>query len=102
MDKKDIIFAPNVLLLDAAFLNGTVRDIKLLMGNKLGRELPDTDLVDWLICLALDGGLRGESNELQVLWVADEGVRQMPGKKSGCGKSACSPFRIRPCMRRFR
>lgn len=79
MDKKDIIFAPNVLLLDAAFLNGTVRDIKLLMGNKLGRELPDTDLVDWLICLALDGGLRGESNELQVLWVADEGVRQMPG-----------------------
>ena len=49
MDKKDIIFAPNVLLLDAAFLNGTVRDIKLLMGNKLGRELPDTDLVDWLI-----------------------------------------------------
>ena len=29
-------------------------------------------------------------------------VRQMPGKKSGCGKSACSPFRIRPCMRRFR
>lgn len=70
--KKNITFASNVLLLDVAFLNNTVGHVKKLMAGRLGRNLPDADLVNWLICLALDGGLRGDGNELQILLVADE------------------------------
>lgn len=75
--EKNITFAPNVLLLDVAFLNETVCHVKHLLAEKMGRELPVTDWIDWLVCLALDGGLRGEGHELQVLLVADEKLRYL-------------------------
>ena len=65
--EKNITFAPNVLLLDTAFVNDTVYKSRQFLSERLGRELPETDLIDWLICLGLDGGLRGQENELQVL-----------------------------------
>lgn len=77
--EKNITFAPNVLLLDTAFINDTVYKSRQFLSERLGRELPETDLIDWLICLGLDGGLRGQENELQVLLVADETVRTLNG-----------------------
>lgn len=95
--EKNITFAPNVLLLDVAFLNDTVYRSKRMLVEKLGRELPDTDLVDWLICLALDGGLRGEGHALQVLLVTDEGIRTLQGCTPGSldeldGKACQTPL----------
>lgn len=72
MEKNTITFAQNVLLLDVTCINETVYGAKRFLGERLGRKLPDTNLVDWLICLGLDAGLRGEENEVQVLLVADE------------------------------
>lgn len=79
MEKKNITFAPNVILLDVAFLNGTIDEARKLLSQKLARELPATDLVNWLMCLALDGGLRRGGNEVQVLLVADDGCRSLQG-----------------------
>ena len=85
--EKNITFAPNVLLLDTAFINDTVYKSRQFLSERLGRELPETDLIDWLICLGLDGGLRGQENELQVLLVADETVRTL----NGCTPTALVP-----------
>ena len=79
MEKNQITFASNVLLLDVTFINETVYGAKRFLGERLGRELPDTDLVDWMICLGLDGGLRGGMNEMQILLVGDEGAHELKG-----------------------
>lgn len=67
MNNTDIKFSENVVLLDVAFLNGWVSNVRQIMGERLGRELPRLDLVEWLTCLLLDAGVRGEGNEVQVL-----------------------------------
>ena len=77
--EKNITFAPNVLLMDTAFINETVYKSHKFLSERLGHQLPETDLVDWLVCLALDGGLRGEDNEVQVLLVADEDTHTLRG-----------------------
>ena len=72
-----ITFLSNVIILDVSFLNGTVADAKHVLEENLRRKLPDTDIVDWLICLALDAGLRGATHDIQVLFVVDEGVQSL-------------------------
>ncbi len=79
MEKNHIEFAPNVLLLDVTFITETVCGLKRFLSERLGRELPDTNLVDWFICLGLDGGLRGEENNMQILLVGDEGEHELKG-----------------------
>lgn len=78
MENK-ITFSSNVLLLDVTFLNGTVYHAKQFLSERLGRDLPDTDWIDWLVCVALDSGLRGENQEVQVLLVADEDTPVLAG-----------------------
>lgn len=73
MNGEDIKFSENVILLDVAFLNGMVHRVREIMGQKLGRELPPLDLVEWLTCLLLDAGVRGDGNEVQVLLVHADG-----------------------------
>lgn len=75
--EKNITFAPNVLLMDTAFINETVYKSRYFLSRRLERVLPETDLIDWLICLGLDGGLRGMQNEMQILLVADEAVHTL-------------------------
>lgn len=64
-------FSENVMLIDVAFLNELVCNVKTFLSTKIGRELPDLDLPAWLSYLALDAGLRGIDNEIQVLMVHD-------------------------------
>lgn len=63
------------MLMDVAFLNEIAGGIPGFLGKKLGRELPGIDLPAWLSYLALDAGLRGGQNEIQVLLVHDEATR---------------------------
>lgn len=65
-------FAPVVLLLDERILNETVGQIRRILSSRLGRPLPDLDLISWLEYVALDAGIRPGSNKLQVLLVAHE------------------------------
>ena len=92
--EKNITFAPNVLLLDTAFVNDTVYKSRQFLSERLGRELPETDLIDWLTCLGLDGGLRGRENELQVLLVADEAVHTL----NGCTPAALADLDGNACQ----
>ena len=75
---KNITFSSDVILLDVAFLR-EITISKHFLGDRLQRELPDTDLVKWLVCLALDAGLRGAEHEVQVLLVADGLTQALDG-----------------------
>lgn len=70
-------FSENVLLIDAAFLNEVACNAKEFLGARLGRELPNIDLPAWLSYLALDAGLRGNDNEIQILLLHHEDVRKL-------------------------
>lgn len=55
--------APNVLLIDAAYIDRVAAAFRLHFGKELGRELPKADLAQWLVCMALDAELVGAEEE---------------------------------------
>ena len=71
MEKK-IQFAPNVMLIDAHYLNKVVADMRSHFSTVLNRELPKADLSRLLECVGLDSGIRGEENSIQVIFIYDE------------------------------
>ena len=77
--QKEIQLADNVILLDVGFLNGIANGLKNALENRLQRSLPPIDLVQWLSYIALDAGLRGGDNEIQVLLLHDAAEKEMVG-----------------------
>ena len=71
----NVKFPEYVVLVDAAFLQSAVRDVRRVMSLRLGRQFPLLDLPMWLTCLLLDAGVRGADNEVQIL-LADSDGRQ--------------------------
>lgn len=59
-------FAPSVILVDADYLDRVAFDLIVNFERMIGRRIPQADLCHWLDCIALDGGLRPGSNELQA------------------------------------
>ena len=67
-------FKENVILVDADALDRTTADFRLNFSRLLGREIPVADLAEWLVCVALDGGVpedeKGErKGEIQVVLI---------------------------------
>lgn len=57
--------APNVLLIDAAYIDRVAAAFRQHFGQELGRELPKADLAQWLVCLSLDAELVGTEEEVK-------------------------------------
>lgn len=68
---EKIAFAPNVLLIDAAYLNCVGNDMARHFAPLVNRELPKADLPVLLECLALDAGVQPGENEVQVIFIYD-------------------------------
>lgn len=68
MEKK-IQFASNVMLIDAAYMDQVVGDMRAHFSSVLNRELPQADLACLLECMGLDAGMRGENNPVQVIFI---------------------------------
>lgn len=80
MQPDKVQFAPHLLLLDVRILSETLSTIRRVLSARLGRTLPDLDLVSWLDYIALDAGLRpGTQGELQVLLVTHDLRTALPG-----------------------
>lgn len=77
MINDKVSFSENVIVIDVAFLNEIVAQVKDALAERVGRMLPDIDWPVWLECLALDAGLREGGNEIQVLLLHDDSVRTM-------------------------
>lgn len=76
MNEK-IEFSAYVILLDVAFLNQVVSGLKRDYEERSQQLLPPMDIVSWLTCVALDAGIRGENNSIQVLLLHDATTKQL-------------------------
>ena len=76
MDEK-IKFHSNVLLIDAAFLNLVVTDLKKYFEKTLMRELQEIDLSELVTYIVLDAGMAVGDNQIQILMVYDKDSAQL-------------------------
>ena len=60
-------WSKNVILVDADYVDKVAFDLIVNFERMIGRRIPQADMVKWLECVALDGGLREGSNETQVV-----------------------------------
>ncbi|MBD9093683.1 MAG: hypothetical protein EGQ20_14300 [Bacteroides oleiciplenus] len=68
---ENVKFAENVILVDVAYFNDVVRDLKRYFELQLGRPLQNIYVEEWASYLALDSGVRDKNNNIGVLFVHD-------------------------------
>ena len=76
-DKPQIKLSETVVLIDAAFLNFVITDIKNYFEKTLQRSLQEIDLSILTTYLTLDAGITEGKNEVQFLFVYDEESDQL-------------------------
>ena len=76
MDEK-IKFPSNVVLIDTAFLNLVVTDLKKYFEKTLMRELQEIDLSELVTYIVLDAGMAVGDNQIQILMVYDKDSAQL-------------------------
>lgn len=59
----------NVILVDADYVDAVAFDLTVNFERMLNRRIPKADLPQWLVCVALDGGIQQGDNEVQVVLV---------------------------------
>ena len=68
-DKPQIKLSETVVLIDAAFLNFVITDMKGYFEDTLQRSLQEIDLSLFTSYLTLDAGINEGKNEVQFLFV---------------------------------
>lgn len=76
-EKPQIKLSETVVLIDAAFLNFIITDMKKYFEGQLARPLPDLDLSVMATCMTLDAGITEGKNEIQLFFVYDEDFPQL-------------------------
>ena len=74
---EEIKFPSNVVLIDAAFLNLVVTDLKKYFEKTLMRELQEIDLSELVTYIVLDAGMAVGDNQIQILMVYDKDSAQL-------------------------
>ena len=64
-------FKENVILVDADYLDSVAGDMRRNFSQFLGRQIPEADLAEWLVCAALDGGIP-EDEKVKQAWAETE------------------------------
>lgn len=67
----------NVILVDADFLDAVAFDLTVNFERMLMRRIPKADLAQWMVCAALDGGVKPGDNALQVVLVHSKEKQQL-------------------------
>ena len=76
-DKPQIKLSETVVLIDAAFLNFVITDMKGYFEDILQRSLQEIDLSLFTSYLTLDAGINEGKNEVQFLFVYDKESRHL-------------------------
>lgn len=107
-DKPQIKLSETVVLIDAAFLNFVITDMKGYFEKTLQRSLQEIDLSVLTTYLTLDAGIKEGKNEVQFLFVYDKESARLvhcrplrfgEGTERGCFSK--SLWRILICKRPF-
>ena len=67
----------NVIVADADYLDAVAFNLIVNFERMLERRIPQADLARWAECAALDGGLRGEGNQVMVVLLREKGTKRM-------------------------
>ena len=66
-------WSETVVLVDADYVDGVAFNLIVNFERMLNRPIPKADLSHWLVCVALDGGLKEGENDIQVVLVHGKG-----------------------------
>lgn len=66
---KAVKWCENLIVADADYIDHVALLLSVDFERMLGRQVGAADLARWLVCVALDGGLRPGNNETQVALV---------------------------------
>lgn len=67
----------NVVLVDADYVDRVAFNLIVNFERMLNRRIPKADLAQWLVCVALDGGVFGTRNEVQVVMIHGKGRKEL-------------------------
>ena len=101
-DKPQIKLSETVVLIDAAFLNFVITDMKGYFEDTLQRSLQEIDLSILTTYLTLDAGITEGKNEVQFLFVYDAGsgfyrMAHLSQDSISHHTSSFSPFSMHLC-----
>ena len=65
-------WSENIIIADADYADRVAFNLIVNFERMIGRRIPQTDMAQWLVCLALDGGLRKASQTQVVLLHAND------------------------------
>lgn len=71
-EPNQIQWSENVIVVDADYVDKVAFELIVNFERMIGRRIPPADLAKWLVCVALDGGLREGEHQTQVVMVHDK------------------------------
>ena len=69
-------WSENVIIVDGDYVDSVAFNLIVNFERMIGRHIPEADLAHWLDCIALDGGVKGES-ETSVIFIHDKEKKAM-------------------------
>lgn len=57
----------NVILVDADYVDKVAFDLIVNFERMIGRQIPKADMAQWMECMALDGGIKSNDSQTQVV-----------------------------------
>lgn len=66
-----------MIVADADYVDKVAFELTVNFERMIGRRIPPADMAKWLVCVALDGGLREGDHQTQVVLIHDRETRKM-------------------------
>lgn len=76
-DAEGVKLSENIIIADADYVDRVAFNLTVNFERMLGRRIPKANLPLWMVCVALDGGLREGNHQVQVLLVHEKGSEGM-------------------------
>ncbi len=72
IDTDNIQWSENVIIADADYIDHVAFDLIVNFERMINRRIKPADMAQWVVCIALDGGLREGEHETQVVLIHDK------------------------------
>lgn len=69
-------WSENVIIVDGDYVDSVAFNLIVNFERMIGRHIPEADLAHWIDCIALDGGIKGET-ETSVIFIHNNDTEAM-------------------------
>ena len=77
LNTNNIKWSENVIIADADYIDKVAFDLIVNFERMINRRIQPADMAQWIVCIALDGGLREGGHETQVVLIHDKQTMAM-------------------------